>query len=83
MSSDPEPSRASAIFDSLPYYDNDYERDPTLKDKAEKLIAKELANLKPQQQSQLHPRVPPPITIFAVRAQRSPTATLCLQSRLS
>ncbi|KAH8100514.1 breast carcinoma amplified sequence 2 [Cristinia sonorae] len=65
MSSDPEPSRASAIFDSLPYYDNDYERDPTLKDKAEKLIAKELANLKPQQQSQLHPRVPPPITIFA------------------
>ncbi|KAI0076252.1 breast carcinoma amplified sequence 2 [Panus rudis PR-1116 ss-1] len=49
-----------AIFDSLPYYDNDLERDPSLKEKAEKLIAKEV---KPQ--SELHPRVPPPIEIFA------------------
>ena len=60
MSSDE--STTPAIFDSLPYYDNDLEREPTLKDKAERLIAREL---KPQQG--LHPRVPPPIALFAVR----------------
>ncbi|PSR71267.1 hypothetical protein PHLCEN_2v12781 [Hermanssonia centrifuga] len=49
----------SMIFDSLPYYDNDLERDPGLKDRAERLIAREL---KPQQG--LHPRVPPPISLF-------------------
>lgn len=54
----------SAIVDSLPYYDNDLERDPTLKDRAEKLIQRELQ--KPPQE--LHPRVPPPPTLFAVRA---------------
>ena len=53
------------IFDSLPYYDNDYERDPSLKDKAEKLIAKELGKV-PQD---LHPRVPPPTELFSVRAR--------------
>ena len=53
-----------AYFDSLPYYDNDLERDPSLKEKAERLIARELG--KPPQG--LHPRVPPSITLFAVCA---------------
>lgn len=61
-----ETSSAPAIFDSLPYYDNDLERDPDLKEKAEKLIAREA-----QSQSALHPRVPPPVEIFSVRARRS------------
>ncbi|KAF7794704.1 hypothetical protein EIP86_005842 [Pleurotus ostreatoroseus] len=55
-----EPSQGTAIFDSLPYYDNDLERDPSLKDKAERLIQREM---KPQQS--LHPRVPPSLTLFA------------------
>lgn len=60
-----ETGEVSAVIDSLPYYDNDIERDPGLKDRAEKLIQKELK----QQASQgLHPRVPPPPTLFAVRA---------------
>jgi len=56
-----ESSSSSTIFDSLPYYDNDYEQDPSLKDRAEKLIAKELGKA----QADLHPRVPPPITLFS------------------
>lgn len=66
MSTDDAPH--SVIFDSLPYYDNDLERDSALKDKAERLIAREL---KPQQG--LHPRVPPPVTLFAVRAPQFPS----------
>lgn len=62
MSVEDQSDHAPAIFDSLPYYDNDLERDPGLKEKAERLIAREL---KPQQG--LHPRVPPPIVLFAVR----------------
>lgn len=58
---DYEVPQSSGIFDSLPYYDNDYEQDPSLKEKAEKLIAKEI---KPREG--LHPKVPPPITLFAV-----------------
>lgn len=64
-SEDSQTPQGSAIFDSLPYYDNDLERDSSLKDKAEKLIAKELG----KQPEALHPRVPPPINIFAVRAR--------------
>ena len=51
-----------ALFDSLPYYDNDLERDPSLKEKAERLIAREM-----QPQKELHPRVPPPRELFVVR----------------
>ena len=61
MSVEDQTEQGPAIFDSLPYYDNDLERDPSLKEKAERLIAREM---KPQQG--LHPRVPPPITLFAV-----------------
>ena len=49
------------IFDSLPYYDNDLERDSTLKEKAERLVAREL-----KQPSGLHPRVPPAWNLFPV-----------------
>ncbi|KAH9947677.1 breast carcinoma amplified sequence 2 [Amylocystis lapponica] len=57
-----EQAPSSIIFDSLPYYDNDLERHPILKDK----VAKELAREAQSSQSQtLHPRVPPPVTLFA------------------
>ena len=65
--------QVSAVIDSLPYYDNDLERDPGLKDRAEKLIQKELKG----QQQGLHPRVPPPPTLFAVRALISPGCVEC------
>lgn len=58
--------QAPALIDSLPYYDNDIERDAWLKERAEKLIAKELGKA-PQE---LHPRVPPGPTLFAVRTHR-------------
>lgn len=76
MSVEDQPEQGPAIFDSLPYYDNDLERDPGLKEKAERLIAREM---KPQQG--LHPRVPPPVAVFAVRIEatspESCTTTLC------
>ena len=49
------------IFDSLPYYDNDLERFSALREKVEKELAREA---KPAQA--LHPRVPPPMTLFTV-----------------
>ncbi|TFY61477.1 hypothetical protein EVJ58_g4496 [Rhodofomes roseus] len=49
----------SMIFDSLPYYDNDLEQFPVLKEKVEKELAREA---KPSQT--LHPRVPPPPELF-------------------
>ena len=51
----------SSIFDSLPYYDNDLEHNPALRQKAEQELAKEN---KPR--SSLHPNVPPEITLFQV-----------------
>ncbi|KAJ3519697.1 hypothetical protein NM688_g9262 [Phlebia brevispora] len=55
-----EETHQPMIFDSLPYYDNDVERDPGLKEKAERLIAREMKT-----PSGLHPSIPPPITLFA------------------
>lgn len=52
-----------AIFDSLPYYDNELELYPVLKEKVEREFAREG---KPPQT--LHPGVPPAPTLFAVRA---------------
>ncbi|KAH9937440.1 breast carcinoma amplified sequence 2 [Fomitopsis serialis] len=49
----------SMIFDSLPYYDNDLEQFPVLREKVEKELAREA---KPSQA--LHPRVPPPVNLF-------------------
>ncbi|KAI0343938.1 breast carcinoma amplified sequence 2 [Trametopsis cervina] len=53
---------APAIFDSLPYYDNDLERDPHLKEAAERLVARELGTA--HSSGGLHPRVPPPLELF-------------------
>lgn len=61
MSVEDQTAQGPAIFDSLPYYDNDLERDSGLKEKAERLIAREM---KPQKD--LHPRVPSSIPVFAV-----------------
>ncbi|KAK7058290.1 hypothetical protein VNI00_001921 [Paramarasmius palmivorus] len=50
---------APEIFDSLPYYDNDLERFPHLKEKVERELARE-----PKPPSALHPRVPPSYELF-------------------
>lgn len=52
---------STAIFDALPYYDNDLEVHPELKAKVEKELAREG---KPP--TTLHPKVPPPVTLFSV-----------------
>jgi len=52
---------ATAIFDALPYYDNDLEVHPDLRSKVEKELAREG---KPP--TALHPKVPPPIDLFSV-----------------
>ncbi|OCH96641.1 breast carcinoma amplified sequence 2 [Obba rivulosa] len=48
------------IFDSLPYYDNDLEQHPILKEKVEKELAREA-----KQPQGLHPHVPPSPKLFA------------------
>ena len=64
MSGEEEQTQQTIIFDSLPYYDNDLERDVSLKEKAERLIAREL---KPHKE--LHPKVPPPLNLFSVSSR--------------
>ncbi|KAF9452524.1 breast carcinoma amplified sequence 2 [Macrolepiota fuliginosa MF-IS2] len=49
------------ILDSLPYYDDDLQKHPFLKDKVDHEIARELG--KPP--SSLHPNVPPEVELFA------------------
>ncbi|EPQ60954.1 breast carcinoma amplified sequence 2 [Gloeophyllum trabeum ATCC 11539] len=51
---------SSEIFDSLPYYDNDLEQYPHLKQKVEQELAREAGTV-PQE---LHPKVPPPFELF-------------------
>ncbi|PPQ97160.1 hypothetical protein CVT26_000423 [Gymnopilus dilepis] len=60
MASDTTASAATPIFDSLPYYDDDLQKYPHLKEKVDKELARELKA--PQT---LHPRVPPPVELFA------------------
>lgn len=62
--------QGSVIFDSLPYYDNDLEQYPFLKEKVERELAREA---KPTQA--LHPRVPPPPKLFSVRTHSSALST--------
>ncbi|THH11804.1 hypothetical protein EW145_g409 [Phellinidium pouzarii] len=50
------------IFDSLPYYDNDLDVHPALKQKVEAELARE--NKQNPQAQTLHPKVPPPIELF-------------------
>ncbi|KAF8887946.1 Pre-mRNA-splicing factor SPF27 [Gymnopilus junonius] len=48
------------IFDSLPYYDDDLQKYPHLKVKVEQELSRE-----PKAPQTLHPRVPPPVELFA------------------
>lgn len=52
----------SDLLDSLPYYDNELELDPSLRQKVEQAIKRELKITEP-----LHPRVPPPFELFEVK----------------
>lgn len=52
------------IFDSLPYYDDDLQKFPLLKQKVEQELARQ-----PKPPTTLHPRVPPAFEPFAVREQ--------------
>ncbi|KAI0005451.1 breast carcinoma amplified sequence 2 [Russula compacta] len=49
------------LFDSLPYYDNDLEIHPILREKVQHELAVETQKI---QQEVLHPRVPPPLDLF-------------------
>ena len=60
---------APAILDSLPYYDDDLQKLPLLKEKVDRELAKE-----DKPPSTLHPKVPPPIELFTVREQRRLTS---------
>jgi hypothetical protein len=51
------------LFDSLPYYDNDLELHPILREKVQHELAVETQKI---QQETLHPRIPPPIELFVV-----------------
>jgi hypothetical protein len=51
------------LFDSLPYYDDDLEVHPILREKVQHELAVETQKI---QQEVLHPRVPPPLDLFAV-----------------
>ncbi len=59
MSVDVQPTE---IWDSLPYYDDDLQKYPELKQKVEEEMARDR---KPN--ATLHPRVPPPFKPLAVR----------------
>ncbi|KAJ7139796.1 Pre-mRNA-splicing factor SPF27 [Mycena epipterygia] len=48
------------LLESLPYYDNDLEQFPSLKEKVDRELARE-----PKPPTTLHPRVPPPYQLFA------------------
>ncbi|KAH9060843.1 breast carcinoma amplified sequence 2 [Lactarius vividus] len=52
---------APQLFDSLPYYDNDLETHPILREKVQHELAVETQKL---QQETLHPRVPPAVELF-------------------
>lgn len=56
-------AQQDGILDSLPYYDDDLQKYPFLKDKVEQEIARELGKVP----AALHPRVPPEVELFAVR----------------
>lgn len=51
------------LFDSLPYYDNDLEIHPILREKVQHELAVETQKI---QQEGLHPRIPPPTELFVV-----------------
>jgi hypothetical protein len=55
--------RPAPLFDSLPYYDNDLETHPILREKVQHEVAVETQKT---HQEVLHPRVPPPIDLFVV-----------------
>lgn len=56
-----EEESAPEIYDSLPYYDNDLEKYPNLKE----VVDKEFARV-PKPPTSLHPKVPPEVNLFAV-----------------
>ncbi|TFY82064.1 hypothetical protein EWM64_g1944 [Hericium alpestre] len=60
MASDEQPT--SYFFDSLPYYDNDLELHPVLRERVQHELAVETQKL---QSEALHPRIPPAVELFA------------------
>jgi pre-mRNA-splicing factor SPF27 len=51
------------LLDSLPYYDNDLDQFPELREKVDRELARE-----PKPPAALHPRLPPAYQLFSVRA---------------
>jgi pre-mRNA-splicing factor SPF27 len=61
------------ILDSLPYYDDDLQKFPFLKDRVDQEIARELGKLP----AEMHPRVPPGVELFTVREHFSEQISHC------
>ncbi|EDR16064.1 uncharacterized protein LACBIDRAFT_301771 [Laccaria bicolor S238N-H82] len=60
MATETVSSSFTEIYDSLPYYDDDLQKFPELKEKVDREMARELV-----QPTSLHPNVPPPIQLFS------------------
>jgi pre-mRNA-splicing factor SPF27 len=56
-------AHAPQLFDSLPYYDNDLDTHPILRERVQHELAVETQKL---QQETLHSRIPPPLELFVV-----------------
>ena len=63
---------APQLFDSLPYYDNDLETHPILREKVQHELAVETQKI---QQETLHPRIPPPVELFVVSPSNDQRST--------
>ena len=57
---------APAFFDALPYYDDDLERFPILRERVHHEIAVEVQRLQQEHSDRLHPHVPPDLDLFRV-----------------
>jgi pre-mRNA-splicing factor SPF27 len=68
-----EEESAPEIYDSLPYYDNELERYPHLKE----VVDREFAKV-PKPPSTLHSKVPPEVNLFAVRLSHTRACMLVL-----
>jgi hypothetical protein len=58
-----EQDTQDTIYDSLPYYDKELEEYPELRE----IVDKEFQKGAKKPPNKLHPKVPPEITLFAVR----------------
>ena len=69
MSAHEPQATAPAFFDSLPYYDNDLELYPILRERVQHELAMETQKVQQGQGDRLHPLVPADIELFKVNSK--------------